>query len=73
VDAISLSSFRLFGDGSFTAAGAVMTIVVATVTNAVTKAVIVFVAGGASLGWRCVGGFAAMSAALVAEAMLTFV
>ena len=73
VDAISLSSFRLFGDGSFTAAGAVMTIVVATVTNAVTKAVIVFVAGGASLGWRCVGGFAAMSAALVAAAMLTFV
>lgn len=70
VDAISLSSFRLFGDGSITASGAVMTIVVATVTNAVTKAGIVFAVGGASLGRRCVLGFAAMSVALIVTALL---
>jgi len=70
VDAISLSSFRLFGDGRVTAASAVMAIVVATVTNAVTKAGIVFVVGGASLGRRCVLGFAAMSVALLATAAL---
>ena len=68
VDAISLSSFRLFGNGSVTAASAVMAIVVATVTNAVTKAGIVFVVGGRSLGMRCVWGFAAMSAAMLAAA-----
>jgi len=70
VDAISLSSFRLFGDGRVTASSAVMAIVVATVTNAITKAGIVYVVGGASLGRRCVLGFAAMSAALVAVAVL---
>ena len=70
VDAISLSSFRLFGDGSVTAAHAVMAIVVATVTNAVTKAGIVYVVGGTSLGHRCVLGFAAMSVALLAVAAL---
>ncbi len=70
VDAISLSSFRLFGDGSITAAGAVMAIVVAICSNAVVKAGIVFVVGGASLGRRCVAGFAAMSVALIATALL---
>ena len=70
VDAISLSSFRLFGNGSVTAASAVMAIVVATVTNAVTKAGIVFVVGGRSLGMRCVWGFAAMSAAMLAAAFM---
>jgi uncharacterized membrane protein (DUF4010 family) len=70
VDAVSLSSFRLFGDGRVTASSAVMAIVVATVTNAVTKAGIVYVVGGISLGRRCVLGFVAMSAALVAVAAL---
>jgi uncharacterized membrane protein (DUF4010 family) len=70
VDAVSLSSFRLFGDGRVTASSAVMAIVVATVTNAVTKAGIVYVVGGSSLGRRCVLGFAAMSVALVAVAVL---
>ncbi len=70
VDAISLSSFRLFGNGSVTAASAVMAIVVATVTNAVTKAGIVFVVGGRSLGMRCVWGFAAMSVAMLAAAFM---
>jgi uncharacterized membrane protein (DUF4010 family) len=70
VDAVSLSSFRLFGDGRVTASSAVMAIVVATVTNAITKAGIVYVVGGTSLGRRCVLGFAAMSAALVAVAIL---
>jgi uncharacterized membrane protein (DUF4010 family) len=70
VDAISLSSFRLFGDGRVTAAGAVMTIVVAICSNAVVKASIVFVAGGRSLGMRCVAGFGAMVAALLTAAAL---
>jgi uncharacterized membrane protein (DUF4010 family) len=70
VDAISLSSFRLFGDARITASGAVMAIVVALCSNAVVKATIVFVAGGASLGRRCIAGFAAMAAALLAVAFL---
>ncbi len=70
VDAISLSSFRLFGDAHVTAAGAVMAIVVALCANIVVKATIVFVAGGASLGRRCLGGFGVMAAALVAAAFL---
>jgi len=68
VDAISLSSFRLFGDGRVTAPGAVMAVVVALCSNAVVKATIVFVAGGASLGRRCIAGFGAMTAALLAAA-----
>lgn len=73
VDAISLSSFRLYGDGRVTAAGAVMAIVVALCSNAVVKATIVFVVGGRSLGMRCIAGFGAMTAALLAVAafMLT--
>jgi len=47
-----------------------MAIVVATTTNAVTKAGIVYVVGGKSLGNRCVAGFAAMSVVLVAVALL---
>jgi uncharacterized membrane protein (DUF4010 family) len=70
VDAISLSSFRLFGDGRVTAAGAVMAIVVALCSNAVVKATIVFVVGGRSLGMRCVTGFGAMVAALLAVALV---
>jgi uncharacterized membrane protein (DUF4010 family) len=70
VDAISLSSFQLFGDGRVTAAGAVMAIVVALCSNAVVKASIVFVVGGRSLGLRCVAGFAAMIVALLAVAAL---
>jgi uncharacterized membrane protein (DUF4010 family) len=68
VDAISLSSFRLFGDGAVTATGAVMTIVVALCSNIVVKASIVFVAGGTSLGRRCIVGFGAMAASLLAAA-----
>ena len=70
VDAISLSSFRLFGDGRVPAPGAVMAIVVALCSNAVVKASIVFVAGGRSLGMRCVTGFGAMVAALLGAAAL---
>lgn len=68
VDAITLSSFRLFGDARVTAPGAVMAIVVALCSNAVVKATIVFVAGGRSLGKRCIAGFGAMVAALLAVA-----
>jgi len=68
VDAITLSSFRLFGDARVTAPGAVMAIVVALCSNAVVKATIVFVAGGRSLGMRCITGFGAMVAALLAVA-----
>ena len=70
VDAISLSSFRLFGDAHVTAPGAVMAIVVALCSNIVVKATIVFVAGGTSLGMRCITGFGAMAAALLAAAAL---
>lgn len=70
VDAISLSSFRLFGDGRVTAQGAVMAIVVALCSNAVVKASIVFVVGGKSLGRRCITGFGAMVVALLAVAAL---
>lgn len=70
VDAISLSSFRLFGDGRVSAAGAVMAIVVALCSNAVVKASIVFVVGGRSLGKRCIVGFGAMVVALLAVAGL---
>ena len=68
VDAISLSSFRLFGDGRVTAGGAVMAIAVALCSNIVVKATIVFVAGGKSLGLRCITGFAAVAAALIGVA-----
>jgi uncharacterized membrane protein (DUF4010 family) len=70
VDAISLSSFRLFGDASITAAGAVTTIVVALCSNIVVKTGIAFVAGGASLGRRCIAGFAAMAGALLIATLL---
>jgi uncharacterized membrane protein (DUF4010 family) len=70
VDAISLSSFRLFGDGRLTAAGAVMAIVVALCSNAIVKATIVFLAGGRSLGMRCITGFGAMVAGLVVVALV---
>ncbi len=70
VDAISLSSYRLFGDGSITAAGAVMSVVIAVCSNAVVKGSIVFAVGGRSLGLRCVAGFGAMVAALLAVAAL---
>ena len=68
VDAITLSSFRLFGDARVTAPGAVMAIVVALCSNAVVKATIVFVAGGRSLGMRCITGFGAMVGALLGVA-----
>jgi uncharacterized membrane protein (DUF4010 family) len=70
VDAISLSSFRLLGEGSVTARGAVMTIVVALCSNIAVKASIVFVVGGASLGRRCIVGFGAVAAALLTAAAL---
>ena len=68
VDAISLSSFRLFGDGRVTAAGAVMAIVVALCSNAIVKAVDRLRRGRKSLGMRCIAGFGAMVAALLAVA-----
>ena len=70
VDAISLSSLRLFSEAHVTAQGAVMAIVVALCSNIVVKATIVFVAGGASLGKRCIAGFGAMAAGLLAVAAL---
>ena len=53
-----------------TAAGAVMTIVVALCSNAVVKASIVFVVAGRSLGMKCVTGLGAMAAGLLAVAAL---
>ena len=70
VDAISLSSFRLLGEERIAAEAAVTTIVVALCSNIAVKATIVFVAGGAALGRRCIAGFAAMALALLGAAAL---
>lgn len=70
VDAISLSVMRLFGDSQVTAQTAASTVVVALCANTLVKAILVFVTGGASLGRRCVSGFAAIGLALVAAALV---
>ncbi len=70
VDAISLSSMRLFGDASITAGTAASAIVVALCSNVIVKAAIAFVVGGVSLGRQCLAGFAAMGAALAVAAYL---
>ncbi|HRE14839.1 MAG TPA: MgtC/SapB family protein [Usitatibacteraceae bacterium] len=70
VDAISLSSMRLFLDDKIDAGLACGAIVTALCANIVVKASIAFAAGGALLGRRCLAGFLAMAFALVAGAFV---
>ncbi len=62
VDAISLSSLRLYGLGSLTPAQATIAIVLAVSANAVFKLGIVRAVGGGALLRRCLPAMAAMAA-----------
>jgi uncharacterized membrane protein (DUF4010 family) len=62
VDAITLSSLRLFGVGTLSAAQATTSVVLAIVANMVFKLGIVRVVGGGALLRRCVLAMAAAAA-----------
>ena len=64
VDAITLSSLRLFTGGQVLASTAVIAIAVAVVANLVVKSVIAFSAGGRDLGRLCAIGMALVAAAI---------
>jgi uncharacterized membrane protein (DUF4010 family) len=64
VDAITLSSFRLFGEGLIANRAAIATVAIAVVSNLAFKAGIAFVAGNRALGGLCALAFAAMAAAI---------
>lgn len=64
VDAITLSSFRLFGAGQIGDRAAVATVAIAVVSNLAFKAGIAFVAGNRALGSLCALAFAAIAAAI---------
>jgi uncharacterized membrane protein (DUF4010 family) len=70
VDAITLSSFRLFDTARIDARMAVAAIALAVISNLGFKAAIAFGAGSRALGWLCAGGFAAMAVAIGAVAAL---
>jgi uncharacterized membrane protein (DUF4010 family) len=70
VDAITLTSFRLFDTGSIDARMAVVAIALAVIANLAFKATIVFGAGSRALGWLCTGGFAAMALSIGAVTAL---
>jgi uncharacterized membrane protein (DUF4010 family) len=70
VDAIALSSFRLFSFGHVDASTGVTVVAIAIVANLAFKATVAFSAGTAELG-RMVGiGFAAMATAIAAGVLL---
>ena len=62
VDAITLSSLRLYGLGSLTPAQVAIAIVLAVLANAVFKMGVVRVVGGDALLRRCLPAMAAMAA-----------
>lgn len=62
VDAITLSSLRLYGLGSLTPAQAALSIVLAVLANAVFKLGVVRAFGGGALLRRCLPAMAAMAA-----------
>jgi uncharacterized membrane protein (DUF4010 family) len=70
VDAITLSSFRLFDTGRIDARMAVAAIALAVVANLAFKATIAFSAGSRALGWLCAGGFGAIALAIGAATAL---
>ena len=62
VDAITLSTLRLYGLGSLTPAQVAIAIVLAVLANAVFKMGVVRVVGGGALLRRCLPAMAAMAA-----------
>jgi uncharacterized membrane protein (DUF4010 family) len=70
VDAITLSSMRMFSMEKLTAAQTVTAITLATLSNLAFKTGLVVVIGGAALARRTLPGFAAIAAGLVGGLML---
>jgi len=70
VDAITLSSLRMFGMDKLTAAQTVTTITLATLSNLVFKTGLVLAIGGAALARRTLPGLAAIAAGLVGGLLL---
>ena len=69
VDAITLSAFRLFGDGAVSARTAATVVAIAIVANLAFKGGIARAAGTAELGRLCAIGFGAMALAILAAAL----
>ncbi|HEY5762348.1 MAG TPA: MgtC/SapB family protein [Rhodocyclaceae bacterium] len=69
VDAITLSSLRLYGLGKLSASDAVTAILIATLSNLVFKLGIVSMVGGALLTRRVAAGFGLIATGLVAGAV----
>jgi len=70
VDAITLSSLRMFSMDKLTAAQTVTAITLATLSNLAFKTGLVVVIGGAALARRTLPGFAAIAAGLVGGLLL---
>jgi uncharacterized membrane protein (DUF4010 family) len=70
VDAITLTSFRLFGAGQVDAAAASTAVAVAVVANLAFKAAVARVAGTPELGRLCAAGFGSMAVAIAAVVAL---
>ena len=64
VDAISLSSFRLFGAGTLDRFGAIASVGIAVIANMAFKGALVFGSGSRELARLCAIGFTAMSIAI---------
>lgn len=71
VDAITLSSLRLFNNGDFGAIQITLAVVLAIIANIAFKLGLVFTAGGRPLFLRCAVPMAAVAIGLAAGAMLT--
>jgi uncharacterized membrane protein (DUF4010 family) len=64
VDAITLSTLRLYNVEKLTSLQAVTAISVATISNLAFKSVLVFVIGGTALSRRAIPGFVAVAAGI---------
>ena len=71
VDAITLSSLRMYGMDKLDAAQTVTAITLATLSNLAFKTGLVMVIGGSALARFTLPGFAAIAAGLVGGLMLT--
>ncbi|MEI7446840.1 MAG: MgtC/SapB family protein [Burkholderiales bacterium] len=69
VDAITLTAFRLYGEGRIDPHGAVAAVAVAVIANLVFKACVARVAGTAALGRPVAAGFATMAVAIAATVL----
>lgn len=70
VDAISLSSFRMFGAGSIEAGTAVAAVGIAVIASMLFKTAMVFSSGSRAMARLCSAGFLAMAAAIGAAILL---